>query len=195
MVSAPRKSPIPFRIIPMFDQVARDHQVVARLPRNGQRAPGVRERIRMPPLMPVQQADAAQRIALERGLSELAAEPQRRAQRAFRGIEAFEERGHVSLSQVRLGQSRRRASGRQEGDELFDNLLLTAAQAERLAEPLLLEQQIHEHVRAAVAIGQVRDPAPDALQRRQRVGELGQRSRELGRPAAVADRLGPCLGV
>ena len=149
----------------------------------------------MPPLVPVQQTDAAERIALERSLSELATEPERGAQRAFRRIEAFEEGGHVSLSQVRLGQAGGRASGRQERDELFDNLLLPAAQAERLGQPFLVKQQIHDRVRAGVVIGQLRDPAPDALQRRQRVGELRQRSRALGRSTAVVDRFTPRLGV
>ena len=52
-----------------------------------------------------------------------------------------------------------------------------------------------ERVRAGVVVGQVRDPAPDALERRQRIGELAQRCRALGRSPAVVDRLAPRLGV
>ena len=55
--------------------------------------------------------------------------------------------------------------------------------------------RFHERVRAGVVFGQVRDPAADALQRRQRVGELAQRSGALGRATAVVDRFAPRLGV
>ena len=92
--------------VPEVRQIADDREIVLALPVDGERVFRNRQRVGVPSLVPAQQPDAAQRIALERRVAALPADAKRGGQRAIGGIEPFEQRRHVALTQIRLGEPR-----------------------------------------------------------------------------------------
>ena len=68
---------------------------------------------------------------------------------------------------------------------------MARAEAERLAHPLLLQQQIDDQV---TVVGQAGDPLEHPIERCQRIGELTQRDGPLGGAPAEADRRRPVFG-
>ena len=69
-----------------------------------------------------------------------------------------------------------------------DDPLLTSAETQRLAHPLLLEQQVREDSAPPRGAGR---PLEHLIERRERIGELAERDRALGGPAAEPDGGGP----
>ena len=122
------------------------------------------------------------------------ADPQRRAERAIGGIESLEQRREVALAEVDLGQPGGTALSCEMRDQRVDDLLLARAQAERLAQPLLLEQQVRREI-ALFALGQPADPLERLIHRAQRVGELADRDRPLRGATAETDRRRPVFSV
>ena len=161
----------------------------------GKRVFGDRQRVGGAALVPAEQPDAAQRAALERGVAALAAQPQCGGEGAVGGVEPLEQRRHVSLTQVSLGQALGGAVRRKERDQIGGQLELPPAQPERFAQPLLPEQHVGDPIAAAGLVGQTRQPGLHALEHAQRIRQLTQFGGARGRPAAVVDRLFPCLGM
>ena len=105
------------------------------------------------------------------------------AEGAIGCVESLEQRQEVALAQVDFGQSRGATVAGQVCDQRVDDLLLTGAKSQRLAQPLLLEQQIDGQI-ALIFRGQAADPLQDLIECRQRIVELAERAGALSRPAA-----------
>src|SRR5207245_2476401 len=121
-------------------EVARDGKLVVAFSINGQRTFGDREGFRVSLLMPTQKSEAAQRMTLERHVTTLPTDAQRRAQHAISRIEALEQRREIALPQIRLRESFRRTSRREQCDQLVDDKLLPATLSQCFALALLLQQ-------------------------------------------------------
>ena len=89
------------------------------------------------------------------------ADPQRRGQGSIGRVESLEQRRQVALAQVDLGQPRGTPFARQVRDQRVDDLLLTRAQTQRLAHPLLLEQQVRGEIALVRRAGGWPTRAPD----------------------------------
>ena len=147
----------------------------------------------MPPFVPPEQSEAAQRAAEHRRVATLLADPERGGERPVGGVESLEQRREVALAEIDLGQPRRASFACQVRDQRVDDLLLTGAETQRLAHPLLLEQQIHRQV--GLVAGQAAGPLEHLIQRRQRIGELAERDGALRRATTETDRGRPVFGA
>ena len=101
----------------------------------------------MPSFVPAEESETSQGAAQQRRVAALLGDPERGGQRPVGGVESLEQRREVALTQIDLREPRGASFACQVRDQRVDDLLLSRAEAQRLAHTLLLEQQVRRRDR------------------------------------------------
>ena len=84
---------------------------------------------------------------------------------------------------------------REQRDEVGADLLLAAAQSERLAGAFLFEQDVGEPIAPFARVVEMHQPRLHPLQERNRVGEFAERAGAVGGALPISDRFRPRLAA
>ena len=120
---------------------------------------------------------------------------QRSLERRVGAGELAQQREQIALPHVHLGELRAVPRGLEQRHQLVDDALLPLAEPERLAQPLLAQQDVHLRRVALGVDREPHEPGSRALERGERLGELRQRTGAFGRLHTIAHRLLPQLGA
>ena len=167
---------------------------VTALPVDGERGLDAGERLLVPPLVPAEEAEASERVAPPDRVAQLVPEAERPHQRGLRLLEPSEQRVQVSLPQAGFRQPCRLAGWLQQGHQLVDDSLLPPAEAERLAQTLLPEEDVDQPLPPLGIVGQAEEPALGPLQQLQGFRELAEIVGARRRQPGVAHRARPPFG-
>ena len=126
----------------------------------------------MPSFVPAEKSETPEAASQQRGVSALLGDPKRGGEGAVGGVEPFEQRREVALPKIDLGESGGAPVARKVRDQRVDDLPLACAKTQRLADTLLLEQQVCGEIECRLP--EPAGPFEGLIEGDQRIGELAQ---------------------
>src|SRR5262249_18948704 len=151
------------------------------------------ERRLVPALVPTQQAETSEQVALGKRIAESPIELDRLLQHRLRMVVPPEQRAQVTLALIRLGQLIQLVRRFEEPTQLVDDSFLPSPESEGFTESFLPEQDVDQSFPPFLVIGHPEQPALGSLQDLERLGVLTQSVEASRRQPCVVDRLGPAL--